>query len=122
MTDTVSYVVLGIILFFPVMVMLFLMFHLADTLRRPESAGEGVVLDKIFVPEHEAMTGARYPARYTIPDTWRLLVEMGQKRASVDVPYFLYESLKLNDRVTTRYYTGRFTGAVFIKSASKISP
>jgi hypothetical protein len=81
----------------------------------PEIQGSALIIDQYFTEAHFITTymmvgKVLVPELIYIPDTWTLIVKIGDKTSNVNVSQDYYNSHLINSIVQVKYSMGRFYG------------
>lgn len=93
---------------------------LIDSTFRAKSEGTGNITGKDFTPAHTTITfintgKSLIPISHYHPDNWSVAIEVDGKYDWVDVSQEYYNWATVGRKVNVIYYTGRFSGDVYIK-------
>ena len=85
----------------------------ADTFLLKKHKNRGTVVEKFFIPEHEARRVA-LPGTGIVPDQYNLRVQYKDKSAIVNVPKQFYGKVTVGNRHIITFRTCRISGILYV--------
>jgi len=124
--DGVGRFFLWLVMLIVVVLILWGIYYLVDSVGRPKHEGYGNISG---FGHSEAYTSTTYvksgdimiPITTYHPESWSVFIKVGDKEGSIGISESFYNYAKSNDRVYVTYTLGRISGKLYIKDFSTIN-